>query len=107
MDDRGGALRVTPHIATHGGRGRGSAGAALAARRNLIVASQRPSMPGALACRLVSHSTGVRAAIVGHGAELEDAVQYVYREAARVNFQDMYLRTDIGQRPEPILANNW
>ncbi|NVO83511.1 phosphoribosylamine--glycine ligase [Hymenobacter terrestris] len=45
--------------------------------------------------------------LVGHGAELEDAVQYVYREAARVNFQDMYLRTDIGQRPEPVLANNW
>ncbi|SDX84401.1 phosphoribosylamine--glycine ligase [Hymenobacter psychrophilus] len=45
--------------------------------------------------------------LVGHGAELEDAVQYVYREAARVNFQDVYIRTDIGQRPEPVLATNW
>ena len=39
--------------------------------------------------------------LVGHGEELEDAVQHVYREAEKVNFQDAYIRTDIGQRPEP------
>ena len=45
--------------------------------------------------------------LVGHGAELEEAVQHVYREAAKVHFQDVYIRTDIGQRPEPVLATNW
>ncbi|MBC6697240.1 phosphoribosylamine--glycine ligase [Hymenobacter sp. BT190] len=45
--------------------------------------------------------------LVGHGEELEDAVQHVYREAEKVNFQDVYIRTDIGQRPEPTLAGNW
>ncbi|MBT9393216.1 phosphoribosylamine--glycine ligase [Hymenobacter sp. NST-14] len=45
--------------------------------------------------------------LVGHGAELEEAVQHVYREAAKVHFQDVYIRTDIGQRPEPILGTNW
>ncbi|RSK37702.1 phosphoribosylamine--glycine ligase [Hymenobacter metallilatus] len=39
--------------------------------------------------------------LVGHGEELEDAVAHVYREAAKVKFQDVYIRTDIGQRPEP------
>ncbi|WP_262987465.1 phosphoribosylamine--glycine ligase [Hymenobacter psychrotolerans] len=45
--------------------------------------------------------------LVGHGEELEDAVNYVYREAERVKFKDVYIRTDIGQRPEPTLAGNW
>ncbi|WP_345108738.1 phosphoribosylamine--glycine ligase [Hymenobacter algoricola] len=39
--------------------------------------------------------------LVGHAPELEDAVAHVYREADKVKFQDAYLRTDIGQRPEP------
>ncbi|WP_303310017.1 phosphoribosylamine--glycine ligase [Hymenobacter sp. BT730] len=41
--------------------------------------------------------------LVGHGEELEDAVNHVYREAEKVKFQDVYIRTDIGQRPTPIL----
>ncbi|MET4105618.1 phosphoribosylamine--glycine ligase [Hymenobacter sp. UYP22] len=45
--------------------------------------------------------------LVGHGEELEDAVNHVYREAEKVNFKDVYIRTDIGQRPEPTLAGNW
>ncbi|MDU0369673.1 phosphoribosylamine--glycine ligase [Hymenobacter endophyticus] len=45
--------------------------------------------------------------LVGHGEELEDAVNHVYREAEKVNFKDAYIRTDIGQRPEPTLAGNW
>ncbi|UOQ80228.1 MULTISPECIES: phosphoribosylamine--glycine ligase [Hymenobacter] len=45
--------------------------------------------------------------LVGHGNELEEAVNHVYREAERVKFKDVYIRTDIGQRPEPTLAGNW
>ena len=45
--------------------------------------------------------------LVGHGEELEDAVSHVYRQAEKVKFQDVYIRTDIGQRPEPTLAGNW
>lgn len=41
--------------------------------------------------------------LVGHGDELEEAVNHVYREAEKVKFQDVYIRTDIGQRPTPIL----
>ncbi|UOQ72792.1 phosphoribosylamine--glycine ligase [Hymenobacter cellulosilyticus] len=53
-------------------------------------------------------TTGGRVMVlVGHGEELEDAVAHVYREAGKVKFQDVYIRTDIGQRPEPTLAANW
>ncbi|QIX61818.1 phosphoribosylamine--glycine ligase [Hymenobacter sp. BT18] len=45
--------------------------------------------------------------LVGAGDELEEAVAHVYREAERVKFKDAYIRTDIGQRPEPTLAGNW
>ncbi|WP_207218354.1 phosphoribosylamine--glycine ligase [Hymenobacter persicinus] len=45
--------------------------------------------------------------LVGSGEDLEEAVAHVYREAESVKFQDVYLRTDIGQRPEPTLAGNW
>ncbi|AIZ64888.1 hypothetical protein PK28_00050 [Hymenobacter sp. DG25B] len=41
--------------------------------------------------------------LVGHGDELEEAVNHVYREAEKVKFQDVYIRTDIGQRPTPVL----
>jgi phosphoribosylamine--glycine ligase len=53
-------------------------------------------------------TTGGRVMVlVGHGEELEDAVSHVYREVERVKFKDVYIRTDIGQRPEPTLAGNW
>jgi phosphoribosylamine--glycine ligase len=45
--------------------------------------------------------------LVGHGHELDDAVAHVYREAEKVKFQGVYLRTDIGQRPAPVLEGTW
>ncbi|MCC2547324.1 phosphoribosylamine--glycine ligase [Hymenobacter sp. BT175] len=42
--------------------------------------------------------------LVGHGQDLEEAVAQVYREAGRVQFQDVYIRPDIGQRPEPTVV---
>jgi len=45
--------------------------------------------------------------LVGHGPDLEEAVAHIYREAERVKFQDVYIRTDIGQRPAPVLEGSW
>ncbi|WP_230471083.1 phosphoribosylamine--glycine ligase [Hymenobacter jejuensis] len=42
--------------------------------------------------------------LVAHGRELEDAVAQAYKECEKVTFQDAYFRTDIGQRPAPVLA---
>ena len=39
--------------------------------------------------------------LVAHGQDLEEAVGRVYREAEKVQFEGMYIRPDIGQRPEP------
>ncbi|UYZ62667.1 phosphoribosylamine--glycine ligase [Hymenobacter weizhouensis] len=39
--------------------------------------------------------------LVAHGHDLEEAVARVYREAEKVQFEGMYIRPDIGQRPEP------
>ncbi|UOQ65934.1 phosphoribosylamine--glycine ligase [Hymenobacter volaticus] len=44
--------------------------------------------------------------LVAHGQELEEAVQLVYKEVGKVNFQDAYIRSDIGQRPAPEIAFN-
>jgi len=48
-------------------------------------------------------SGGRVAVVVAHGPDLPTAVQLAYAEAEKVNFQDKYVRTDIGQRPAPLL----
>ena len=40
--------------------------------------------------------------LVGHGRELAEAVQAAYAACEIVTFQDKYVRTDIGQRPEVL-----
>ncbi|QNE41001.1 phosphoribosylamine--glycine ligase [Hymenobacter sp. NBH84] len=42
--------------------------------------------------------------VVTHGDELNDAVQQAYAEIKKISFQDAYYRSDIGQRPSPILT---
>lgn len=41
--------------------------------------------------------------LTAHGPELPIAVERAYAAAEMVNFQDKYVRSDIGQRPEPTL----
>ena len=39
-----------------------------------------------------------------HGQDLEEATARAYEACARVSFQDAYFRTDIAQRPAPVLT---
>ena len=48
-------------------------------------------------------ASGRVAVVVAHGPDLPTAVQLAYAEAELVNFQDKYVRPDIGQRPVPQL----
>ncbi|GAB2963453.1 phosphoribosylamine--glycine ligase [Hymenobacter coalescens] len=43
--------------------------------------------------------------VVAGGTDLELAVERAYAEVRKVAFQDAYYRTDIGQRPAPVLVS--
>jgi phosphoribosylamine--glycine ligase len=42
--------------------------------------------------------------LTAHGNDLEEATARAYEACAKVTFQDAYFRTDIAQRPAPVLA---
>ncbi|RZL03398.1 MAG: phosphoribosylamine--glycine ligase, partial [Hymenobacter sp.] len=46
------------------------------------------------------------AVVVAHGPDLPTAVELAYAEAELVYFQDKYVRSDIGQRPAPLLETS-
>ena len=58
--------------------------------------------PGAAPGELLTNGGRV-AVLVAHGPDLPTAVQLAYAEAELVYFQDKYVRSDIGQRPAPVL----
>ena len=44
--------------------------------------------------------------LTAHGHDLEEATARAYEACARVTFQDAYFRTDIAQRPAPVLSTS-
>jgi phosphoribosylamine--glycine ligase len=42
--------------------------------------------------------------LTAHGPDLETATARAYEACAKVTFQDAYFRTDIAQRPAPVLT---
>jgi phosphoribosylamine--glycine ligase len=42
--------------------------------------------------------------LTAHGPDLETATARAYEACAQVTFQDVYFRTDIAQRPAPVLT---
>ena len=59
----------------------------------------------ALLCASELVTNGGRVLVLSaHGHDLEDATARAYEACARVTFEGAYFRTDIAQRPAPVLT---